>query len=358
MWRGEGLVALTIRQLGPPAIERDGEPAVPPRGRKAWALLAYLLLAERPPGRRHLAELLFGDAEDPLGALRWTLAELRRALGAPALFRGDPVATALGPGPRVDVLALLGRRPTRPRCWSSTASCWTASTWRPARRSSPGWWWSATGSRPRPRRGCARRRWRCWRAGRPTPRSRTRRGRWPATRWRRATTSCWCACALDAATAHRRAHPEDGRTQDRTATVVVEQGLRCRATDPLGHAATTDMPPELGGADTAPTPGTLFRMAVGSCAATTLAMRAAQEGIPLTGWRSSWPASPTTAACSASTGSRPAPCGCGCATACRPPGVPAARLRALVDWAERHSPAAATTRRQLPVTVEVDLSGA
>jgi len=62
---------------------------------------------------------------------------------------------------------------------------------------------------------------------------------------------------------------------------VVEQGLRCRATDPLGHAAATDTPPELGGADTAPTPGTLFRMAVGSCAATTLAMRAAQEGISL-----------------------------------------------------------------------------
>ena len=69
-------------------------------------MLAYLLLAERPPGRRQLAELLFGDADDPLGALRWTLAELRRALGAPALFGGDPVATGLGPGLEVDVRAL------------------------------------------------------------------------------------------------------------------------------------------------------------------------------------------------------------------------------------------------------------
>jgi hypothetical protein len=33
-------VGLTIRLLGPPAIERDGEPVPPPRGRKAWALLA------------------------------------------------------------------------------------------------------------------------------------------------------------------------------------------------------------------------------------------------------------------------------------------------------------------------------
>jgi DNA-binding SARP family transcriptional activator len=99
-------VALTIRLLGPPAIERDSGPAPPPRGRKAWALLAYLLLADRPPGRRHLAELLFADADDPLGALRWTLAELRRALGAPGLFGGDPVATALGPGLDVDLHAV------------------------------------------------------------------------------------------------------------------------------------------------------------------------------------------------------------------------------------------------------------
>ena len=82
---------LTIRLLGRPSIERDGQPVRPPRGRKAWALLAYLLLAERPPSRRALAELLFADADDPLGALRWTLAELRRALGLPDAFSGDPV---------------------------------------------------------------------------------------------------------------------------------------------------------------------------------------------------------------------------------------------------------------------------
>jgi DNA-binding SARP family transcriptional activator len=102
-------VALTIRLLGPPAIARDGVPAPPPRGRKAWALLAYLLLADRPPSRRHLAELLFGDADDPLGALRWTLAELRRALGTRELFGGDPVATALGGGVEVDLEVLAGQ---------------------------------------------------------------------------------------------------------------------------------------------------------------------------------------------------------------------------------------------------------
>jgi len=99
--------------VGPPAIERDGRPAPPPRGRKAWALLAYLLVAERPPGRRQLAELLFGDADDPLGALRWTLAELRRALGQPGLFGGDPVATAVGPDVEVD-LQVVAAEPADP----------------------------------------------------------------------------------------------------------------------------------------------------------------------------------------------------------------------------------------------------
>jgi DNA-binding SARP family transcriptional activator len=113
MIRRRGFVTLTIRLLGPPAIERDGSAAPPPRGRKAWALLAYLLLADRPPGRRQLAELLFGDADDPLGALRWTLAELRRALGQPGLFGGDPVATAVGPDVEVD-LAVVAAEPADP----------------------------------------------------------------------------------------------------------------------------------------------------------------------------------------------------------------------------------------------------
>nr|MBA3249979.1 SARP family transcriptional regulator [Geodermatophilaceae bacterium] len=100
---------LSIRLLGPPAIERDGRPVRPPRGRKAWALLGYLVLAERPPSRQRLAELLFADADDPLGALRWTLAELRRALGPTGVdLGGDPVTVAFGPDVTVDVQQYVG----------------------------------------------------------------------------------------------------------------------------------------------------------------------------------------------------------------------------------------------------------
>jgi DNA-binding SARP family transcriptional activator len=98
-----GAVETTIRLLGSPAILRNGRPVPAPKGRKTWALLAYLLLSEAPPSRRRLAELLFADADDPLGALRWNLAQLRRALDGVATIEGDPVELSFAPDVAVDV---------------------------------------------------------------------------------------------------------------------------------------------------------------------------------------------------------------------------------------------------------------
>ena len=97
---------LAIRLLGPPEIERGGVVVAPPRGHKAWAVLAYLVLAERPVARARLADLVFGEADDPLGALRWTLAQLRRALGFPDALRSDPLDVGLPEDTMVDVLVL------------------------------------------------------------------------------------------------------------------------------------------------------------------------------------------------------------------------------------------------------------
>src|SRR5215472_7085105 len=95
-----------IRLLGKPAVERASRPQRPPRGRKAWALLAYLLLEEQPPSRRQLAQMLFGEADDPLRALRWTLAELRRCIGEGFRLDGDPLRCEIGADIRVDVRLL------------------------------------------------------------------------------------------------------------------------------------------------------------------------------------------------------------------------------------------------------------
>ena len=103
---------LVVRLLGTPHVERNGEAVTAPRGRKCWALLAYLLLRERPVSRLALSELLFPDADDPLRALRWTLVELRRTLGGSEVLHGDPLQLELPAGTQVDVLELTSDSPS------------------------------------------------------------------------------------------------------------------------------------------------------------------------------------------------------------------------------------------------------
>ena len=84
-------------------MERGGAPVESPRGHKAWGLLAYLRRTRLSPSRERLADLLFSEADDPLGALRWTLSALRRSLGDDAELEGDPLRLTLRPGTLVDV---------------------------------------------------------------------------------------------------------------------------------------------------------------------------------------------------------------------------------------------------------------
>jgi DNA-binding SARP family transcriptional activator len=98
---------LSVQLLGRPGLEVDGAAGYRFRSRKSWALLTYLLLSERAPTRARLAALLFAEADDPLRALRWCLAEIRRGLGPGGLLDGDPVELALPAGTRVDVDVLV-----------------------------------------------------------------------------------------------------------------------------------------------------------------------------------------------------------------------------------------------------------
>lgn len=99
---------LRIRLIGVPRLERDGAPIESPRGAKTWALLARLVRSEGPVSRQRLVEELFPEADDPRGALRWSLAELRRRTGLTDRFGGDPVEVDLGPDVVVDVDQLRG----------------------------------------------------------------------------------------------------------------------------------------------------------------------------------------------------------------------------------------------------------
>jgi len=82
---------LAIHLLGPqPQVVEAGRQQPPPRGRKVWALLAYLLTTESAPSRQWLAWLLFSDAGDPLNALSWNMTQLRRLLGPSRLLGATP----------------------------------------------------------------------------------------------------------------------------------------------------------------------------------------------------------------------------------------------------------------------------
>ncbi|MBA2634737.1 MAG: SARP family transcriptional regulator, partial [Chloroflexi bacterium] len=98
--------SLEIHLLGAPFVASGSARQPAPRGRKPWALLAYLVTTESAPSREWLAELIFSDADDPLNALSWNLTQLRRLLGSDAAIRGEPVELQLPSGTFVDIRAL------------------------------------------------------------------------------------------------------------------------------------------------------------------------------------------------------------------------------------------------------------
>jgi DNA-binding SARP family transcriptional activator len=102
-----GPMSLAIQLLGVPSVQHDGVQRAAPRGHKPWALLGLLLLSSSPMSRERLSALLFGDADDPLGSLRWNLAELRRLLGPGAKLAGDPVQLELPPDASIDVRTVV-----------------------------------------------------------------------------------------------------------------------------------------------------------------------------------------------------------------------------------------------------------
>jgi uncharacterized OsmC-like protein len=87
--------------------------------------------------------------------------------------------------------------------------------------------------------------------------------------------------AIEAATGHYAAHPEQARSTDSEARASLIDGLVIEVEGPAGERMTTDMVRSVGGTGTAPSPGWLLRAAEASCVTTLIAMRAAVLGITL-----------------------------------------------------------------------------
>jgi DNA-binding SARP family transcriptional activator len=97
---------LHIRLIGSPRIDGSNGELREVRGKKPWAVLARVLLADRPLTRRELSVELFPEAADPLGSLRWCLASLRKTIGDAEVLIGDPIRPELPDWIGVDVYDL------------------------------------------------------------------------------------------------------------------------------------------------------------------------------------------------------------------------------------------------------------
>lgn len=163
--------------------------------------------------------------------------------------------------------------------------------------------------------------------------------------------------ALETVSTFLRKHPDAGGGTDSSATATIEEGLRVRVTGPNPvNVLVSDMVTNLGGGASAPSPGWLLRAAHAACDATLIAMRAAQEGITLhrvevmvtsesddrglLGVEEGIPAGPLLTRVAIRVSAR---------------GVDEARVRAMVAWAEEHSPVEDAIRRAVPVHVTLEM---
>lgn len=169
------------------------------------------------------------------------------------------------------------------------------------------------------------------------------------------------AASLERVASVLRRKPQAGLVDDSAATARWDGGLRTSVHSDFGVSVSTDMPAELGGEASAITPGWLLRAGLASCSATRIAMAAAAEGIALQTLEvratsssdargmllvpdvdgSVVPAGPLAMALHVSISA---------------PGVPEARLRALVASTTTCSPVTGAVERSVPVALTVDVA--
>ncbi len=104
---GPSPIALSL--VGPMQLSCAGESVALPRSKKSRALLGYLAITARPHRRQRLCDLFWDVADDPRGALRWTLSRLRASLPKGSeLIQSDRENIAFAPGgASVDAVELL-----------------------------------------------------------------------------------------------------------------------------------------------------------------------------------------------------------------------------------------------------------
>jgi uncharacterized OsmC-like protein len=161
--------------------------------------------------------------------------------------------------------------------------------------------------------------------------------------------------------------PESGLYDDAPALVRWQSGTRFVASHGNGTQVLTDMPAELGGSGDQVTPGWLFRAGLASCAATSITLAAAAEGLALTALEVRASSKSDTRGLLGVAGADGMPVYGGpgdvqLAIRIAAPGVSPERLRALVEDGVRSSPipnaVQNATALGLQIAVDVDAQAA
>ncbi len=154
--------------------------------------------------------------------------------------------------------------------------------------------------------------------------------------------------------------PEAATHADATATARWTGGTRIVARHANGKQVLTDMPSELGGSDDEVTPGWLFRAGLASCAATSISMTAAKQGIALTSLEvdANSQSDARGLLCMTDTSGKPVysgPFDVRLNVRISAQGVDAERLRALVHAGMRSSPIPSAVSNATPVALQIDV---
>jgi len=162
--------------------------------------------------------------------------------------------------------------------------------------------------------------------------------------------------AIVRVTEYLKEHADEARSTDSEAVARLDGGLRVTVTDPAGRSLRTDMTKGVGGEDTAPSPGWLFRAAVAACDTTLIAMRAATARIELSDLEVRIDSvSDDQGLLGLDEDVPPGPLSVRTRVLISAAGVEEPRLRELVEDAVAHCPVCDATKRAVPMTLEIDV---
>jgi organic hydroperoxide reductase OsmC/OhrA len=157
-----------------------------------------------------------------------------------------------------------------------------------------------------------------------------------------------------------RRRPAVGIHDDAPATARWTGGTRVVASHANGTQVPTDMPTEIGGAGDCVTPGWLFRAGLAACAATSIVLAAAGQGVELSLLETCAGSRSDTRGILGMAGEdgqpvRPGPGSIDLNVRIAAPGVEPSRLRELVELGCRRSPIPAAVRDGVALNMRVDV---